>query len=196
RVAGLTISEFGRRAHENGSRGCDHGSACVQFVFGSNKYVDGGKKGLSPDLNDLDENTNIRHQFDFRRLYTDFLESWFGATPQETEALFGEKIFPIGVLKPRISGVESYLETYNQKAITIAPNPMKNDSQMGFELKTSSNVIVEIYNLKGFRQFEFYNGKLEAGIYNYHISSLPIGTYIATVSVNGMRYIEQFNVVK
>lgn len=196
RVAGLTISEFGRRAHENGSRGCDHGAACVQFVFGSNKYVDGGKKGLSPDLTDLDENTNIRHQFDFRRLYTDFLESWFGATPQETETLFGEKIFPIGVLKPRTSGVESFLETYNKKAITISPNPMKLESKMEFELKTASNVLVEIYNLKGFRQSEFYNGKLEAGVYNYQINSLPNGTYIACVSVNGQRFVEQFNVVK
>ncbi len=196
RVAGLTITEFGRRAHENGSRGADHGSACVQFVFASNKYLDGGRKGNRPDLNDLDENTNIRHQFDFRRIYTDFLESWFGATPQETETLFGEKVFPIGVLKQRTTGVEGYLETYNQKAIKITPNPVSEFAKLEFELKTSSNVVVEVYNLKGFRQIEFYNGKLEAGIYSYRITSLPIGTYIANVAVDGKRYVEQFNVVR
>ena len=52
RVTLVTMSEFGRRAYENGSAGTDHGHGNVMFVAGGN--VNGGKvygdwPGLSKD---------------------------------------------------------------------------------------------------------------------------------------------------
>ena len=44
------MSEFGRRLHENGSRGTDHGSASVALVFGEqlpNRLI-GRYPSLSP----------------------------------------------------------------------------------------------------------------------------------------------------
>ncbi|RPI67148.1 MAG: DUF1501 domain-containing protein, partial [Ignavibacteriae bacterium] len=35
KVVGMTVSEFGRRPYENGSRGTDHGASSVQFVWGN-----------------------------------------------------------------------------------------------------------------------------------------------------------------
>jgi uncharacterized protein (DUF1501 family) len=46
----LAVSEFGRRLHENGSRGTDHGSASVALVFGEqlpNRLI-GRYPSLSP----------------------------------------------------------------------------------------------------------------------------------------------------
>lgn len=63
----VTMSEFGRTARENGSRGTDHGHANVMFVFGGR--VRGGKvygrwPGLAPEVlyegRDLDLTTDYR----------------------------------------------------------------------------------------------------------------------------------------
>ncbi|MBL7997925.1 MAG: DUF1501 domain-containing protein, partial [Candidatus Kapabacteria bacterium] len=56
RVVGLTVSEFGRRPYENGSRGTDHGAASVQFVFGSGESIRGSRFGNAPDLKNTDPN--------------------------------------------------------------------------------------------------------------------------------------------
>ena len=52
RVRLMTFSEFGRRVHENGSRGTDHGAASCLFVAGPS--VQGGVVGKHPSLADLD----------------------------------------------------------------------------------------------------------------------------------------------
>lgn len=69
-VVVLTMSEFGRTARENGSRGTDHGHANTMFVVGNS--VKGGKiygefKGLKSDKlyegRDLDVTTDFRDVF-------------------------------------------------------------------------------------------------------------------------------------
>lgn len=69
-VVVLTMSEFGRTARENGSRGTDHGHANTMFVVGNS--VKGGKvygefKGLRSDKlyegRDLDVTTDFRDVF-------------------------------------------------------------------------------------------------------------------------------------
>ena len=69
-VVVLTMSEFGRTARENGSRGTDHGHANAMFILGNS--VKGGKvygdwRGLKPDKlyegRDLDVTTDFRDIF-------------------------------------------------------------------------------------------------------------------------------------
>ena len=69
-VVVLTMSEFGRTARENGSRGTDHGHANAMFVVGNS--VKGGKvygdfRGLKSDTlyegRDLDVTTDFRDVF-------------------------------------------------------------------------------------------------------------------------------------
>jgi uncharacterized protein (DUF1501 family) len=69
-------SEFGRRAHENGSGGTDHGAAGVGFVIGTR--VNGGMIGEFPGLDHLDDEGNLRATADFRGLYCALLEQWLG----------------------------------------------------------------------------------------------------------------------
>ncbi len=66
-VVVVTLSEFGRTAHENGNRGTDHGHANIMFVLGGN--VRGGKvygawPGLAPDQ--LYEGRDLALTSDFR----------------------------------------------------------------------------------------------------------------------------------
>ncbi|MCF0063853.1 DUF1501 domain-containing protein [Dyadobacter chenwenxiniae] len=94
RVLGMTFSDFGRRATSNASNGTDHGIGAPMFVFGT-----GIKRqliGTNPDLiNGLlpptptqwETNRDIKMQIDFRRVYADILNDWFGTAGSKTDQL-------------------------------------------------------------------------------------------------------------
>jgi uncharacterized protein (DUF1501 family) len=195
RVVGMTISEFGRRAYDNGSRGTDHGAASMQFVFGD--YVNAGYFGEKPDLDDLDEDGNIRHQFDYRRTYADFLETWLGADPADTAAVFGEPFMPIGVLKRRESSVSDPIKKSNGNGLLIYPNPSPNGkANLVFELIAQGNIEISIHNMLGFKVKSIFSGLLNPGIHNFNIDIAQQGTFVCTATVNGRRYSSKFVVLK
>lgn len=75
----LTMSEFGRTAKENGSRGTDHGHANAMFVIGNS--VKGGKvyadwKGLSPG--GLNEGRDLAVTTDFRDVFAEISSKHLG----------------------------------------------------------------------------------------------------------------------
>jgi uncharacterized protein (DUF1501 family) len=75
RVCIMTFSEFGRRAHENGSNGTDHGSAAPMFLVGDR--LGSGIVGEHPSLEKLDEG-NLIYAIDFRTVYASILNDWLG----------------------------------------------------------------------------------------------------------------------
>jgi uncharacterized protein (DUF1501 family) len=75
RLAVLTYSEFGRRAHENASGGTDHGAGSVAFVAGPG--VRGGLYGRTVDLGALVDG-DLPSTLDFRALYASVLHGWLG----------------------------------------------------------------------------------------------------------------------
>ena len=68
-------SEFGRRPHENGGGGTDHGTAGPAFLLGGS--VRGGVYGQRADLGDLDENGNLKFTTDFRHIYSTLADRHF-----------------------------------------------------------------------------------------------------------------------
>ncbi|GAC1452677.1 MAG: DUF1501 domain-containing protein [Ktedonobacterales bacterium] len=91
-VVVMTWSEFGRRVHENGSAGTDHGTAAPLFVLGN--AVSGGVYGEPPDLGSLDPHDNLLHTTDFRSVYATVLDRWLGAPSTAVlGGTFGEQSF-------------------------------------------------------------------------------------------------------
>jgi uncharacterized protein (DUF1501 family) len=88
----MTVSEFGRRAQENGS-GTDHGSGSTHFLVGSR--VRGGRHGTPTSLDGLDARGNLPVSVDFRELYASALD-WLGTDP---EAILGTGITPGSFLR-------------------------------------------------------------------------------------------------
>jgi len=74
-----TVSEFGRRAQENGS-GTDHGAASVHLMIGSK--VKGGRYGQPTTLGTLDSRGNLPMAVDFRQMYATALEGWLDVDAQ------------------------------------------------------------------------------------------------------------------
>ncbi len=194
RVVGFTMSEFGRRAYDNGSRGTDHGAASMQFAFGN--YVKGGYYGEKPNLNKLDEDGNIVNQFDFRRTYTDFLQTWLGASDDDIKAVFKQAFLPIGILKERVSSVESDLEYNNDALISVSPLPSTGNVNVSFTLKKAKQAELVIFNQLGMVEKQLYSGYLEAGSHNYSCNINSSGTYICSLVVNGRRYTQKLIITK
>ncbi|MDM7922439.1 MAG: DUF1501 domain-containing protein [Pyrinomonadaceae bacterium] len=83
----LTMSEFGRTARENGTRGTDHGHGNAMLVLGN--AVKGGKvygdwKGLKPDQ--LNEGRDLAVTTDFRDVFAEVAVKHLGS--KETSSLF------------------------------------------------------------------------------------------------------------
>jgi uncharacterized protein (DUF1501 family) len=77
----VTMSEFGRTAHENGDSGTDHGHGSVMFVLGG--PVKGGKvygkwPGLAPEQ--LYEGRDLAVTTDFRAVLSELLTKHLGTT--------------------------------------------------------------------------------------------------------------------
>jgi uncharacterized protein (DUF1501 family) len=75
----VTMSEFGRTAHENGNRGTDHGHANCMFVMGG--PVKGGKvygkwPGLAPEQ--LNEGRDLKLTTDFRSVLGEVISGHLG----------------------------------------------------------------------------------------------------------------------
>jgi uncharacterized protein (DUF1501 family) len=76
----VTMSEFGRTAHENGNRGTDHGHANCMLVLGG--PVKGGKvygrwPGLAPEQ--LNEGRDLVLTTDFRSVLGEIVSRHLGA---------------------------------------------------------------------------------------------------------------------
>ncbi len=84
-VVVLTMSEFGRTARENGSRGTDHGHGNAMLVLGNS--VKGGKvygdwKGLRPDQ--LSEGRDLAVTTDFRDVFAEAASKHLGSKDLNT----------------------------------------------------------------------------------------------------------------
>src|SRR5262245_19787513 len=91
RVCVMTFSEFGRRAHENGSKGTDHGSGAPMLLVGDR--VKAGIVGDHPSLTKLEEG-NLVHSTDFRRVYAAVLQDWLGV---DAKTVLGAEFKPVEV---------------------------------------------------------------------------------------------------
>ena len=93
-VVVLTVSEFGRRAKENGARGTDHGHGSMLFAMGG--AVKGGLYGRYPSLEPEDlVDGDLRQTVDFRSVYATVLDRWMGA---DADQLLGARFDRVGFL--------------------------------------------------------------------------------------------------
>jgi uncharacterized protein (DUF1501 family) len=92
RVTTMVFSEFGRRVHENGGGGTDHGTAAPLFLMG--KHVKAGIHGKLPSLTDLDDG-DLKYNVDFRAVYATLINDWFAADPTK---VLGAKYDSLGLI--------------------------------------------------------------------------------------------------
>jgi uncharacterized protein (DUF1501 family) len=80
----LTMSEFGRTAHQNGNGGTDHGHATSMFVIGGDvkgRKVHGTWPGLEPEQ--LNEGRDLALTTDFRSVFSEVAFKHLGAAKMD-----------------------------------------------------------------------------------------------------------------
>lgn len=181
RVTGMTISEFGRRAAENGSRGTDHGAASVQFVFGT--QVNSAVFGEKPNFSGLNNNGDLRAQIDYRAIYMEMLTDWFGLSTQEArEILEKDDLTPLNVLQEP-AGVEDAGDLLGAVSLLGArPNPFGEETTIDFSIDREGPVHLEISTLDGRVVAVPLSRRLPAGRHSVRLSvPLPAGSYVCTI---------------
>jgi len=196
RVIGLTLSEFGRRPYENGSRGTDHGTASVQFVWG--RQVNSGVFGNAPDLKNVNANGDFYYQIDYREVYAEVLTEWFGLSmTQMREVLRKDDLNPLDVLQSQPTSVDRARSTATGMAITlIAPNPMTGRGSIDFTLDRSSHARIDIASMDGRVVATPIDRFMEAGQHRVGLDlDVSSGTYLCRLRAAGRTDIRNIQIV-
>jgi uncharacterized protein (DUF1501 family) len=182
KVAGMTFSEFGRTTGENGSFGTDHGAAAPLFVFG--KGVNPGIIGQNAHIEeDLEHSADVPMQHDFRAVYASVLQDWFGLTGLD-DILFQD--FPI---LPIFKGTTDTRQVGRRDAFEVGnfPNPVRSTTTITFTTP-AAHVVVNLMDANGRFILKIAEADYPAGTHRlaFDRSSLPSGTYLYQVKINGM----------
>jgi uncharacterized protein (DUF1501 family) len=158
KVVGMTFSEFGRRATSNSSRGTDHGVAAPMFVFGTKikRQIVGMNPnlttGLLPEIpQPWETGRDIKMQIDFRRVYADILNDWFGTAKSTTDTVLFKNFKTISLFS-------NYVETIatgqwdNQNIWSVGRKPLATEYvkiNSGHTVTVSQDVYVKNIQLEG-----------------------------------------------
>ena len=193
-VVGLTYSEFGRKAAENGSLGTDHGEIAPMFVFGA--PVKGGVSGLNPNLNEANENNGYQIQtvqFDYRDTLGTLLQDYLGADNLALDATFFNNTLNQSFSETKINDLiksefsvatNCYSNTLtnnrDKNKIFYIINPVYNDLIIKSKNQEYSSFKYELYDMNSklvSKGTSFINETIS-------ISNLINGIYILNLSTN------------
>ena len=203
-VVGLTFSEFGRKAKENGNFGTDHGEIAPMFVFG--KPVNGGVSGNNVDLSEATSDNNFQLetvQFDYRQTFGTLLQNFLGSNDTVIDTAFfnytNNQSFTNSKINELIKdsfsvGVDCYSQTLSinefnpqtpHKEWFVYPNPVRNLLQV-HSAKELTTIQYRILNnrsqiiLQGTQHLK--NGKLEI-----NTERLESGVYFIQIFSDGKK---------
>ena len=196
-VLGITFSEFGRKAQENGSLGTDHGEVAPVFAFG--KPVKSGVSGVNVDLSEAVSSNNFQIQsvqYDYRQTFATIMQDFLGSNDAVVDAAFvgnmnSESFTDYKIpdlVKPEFLVPESCydgsLSTPNQTLAewSVYPNPFKTD----FFVKSENQHLKTSYELRNYLGQRVLSGDLEFvnGNAKIQTNNLQNGLYILTLKNN------------
>jgi len=193
RVVGLTVSEFGRRPYENGSNGTDHGTTSVQFAFGTR--VQANVFGANPDFSDLDNNGDLafdlNRNIDYRRLYSEIIQTWFGGSAEDSKSILNERVVPLPYLQSPISSLNDPIMAYGNNGIRYSENyNVPNSGNIHVEVKKDCHIQIRLYNSLGTYSGDLFNGYIQAGkhVIPVDVSQFTSGMYICELSSGMFRH--------
>jgi uncharacterized protein (DUF1501 family) len=192
-VVGITISEFGRKAKENGSFGTDHGEVAPVFVFG--KPVQSGISGVNVDFSEATQNNNYQIktvQFDYRQSLATLMQDFLGSDSSSINSAFIDNLTSASFANQKIQDLlkASYVvpeSCYNQNLgienpnlddWLVYPNPFKTHFNVK-GLSTNSNSSTSFVLVNQFGQ-SIHGGYLKFvdGTARVDLPNLNTGIYI------------------
>ena len=198
-IIGITFSEFGRKAKQNGNLGTDHGEIAPMFVFG--KPVQGGVSGVNVDLSEATSNNNWQIktvQFDYRQVFATLMQDFLGAENAIVDNAFFDQTNNESFSTKKIQDIIKPSHYVDSTCYALSNNTPKNETFWAAYPnpvydKLFVNPIVDnlevnyaIHNNNGIL---IKSGKLDMqlGYAAIDMVSLPHGLYVVTLQANGMQ---------
>lgn len=196
RIALMTISEFGRRVASNGT-GTDHGAASPIFALGTS--VNGGFYGREPNLEDLDNNGNLKMEYDFRQLYASVLSQWFGAADSELTPGPLPRTFAQLPVFQRLATGANESGTFAANGLSLGqnyPNPAIAETIIPFE-GIGPNIIATL-TISTIEGREILREQLTSGqtALRIDVRKMPAGAYIYEIRNGSARITRSMTVLR
>ena len=198
-IIGITFSEFGRKAKQNGNLGTDHGEIAPMFVFG--KPVQGGVSGINVDLTEATSNNNWQIktvQHDYRQVFATVMQDFLGAENAVVDNAFFDQTNNESFSAKKIQNVIkpshyvdstcyalSNITTKNETFWATYPNPVY-DKLFVNPITNNSQVKYDIFNTNG-RLIKTGKLDMQLGYAAIDMVSLPHGSYVITLQANGLQ---------
>ncbi|TAH18706.1 MAG: DUF1501 domain-containing protein [Cytophagales bacterium] len=193
KVALMTFSEFGRRVKENGSAGTDHGSAAPMFIIG--QTVKSGTLGKNPSLTDLDNNGDIKHQHDFKSVYSTILQDYFGLAKNDAKGILNKDFEKYSIFrnvkapKPSTNLIE-LVQNY--------PNPFSQTTKIEYNLTRKAEVRFVVMDMLGRELTSISQGLQDDGYYSFDFqdNNLADGIYLYSIQADDQRVTKRMMIVR
>jgi len=203
-VVGITFSEFGRKARENGNFGTDHGEIAPMFVFG--KPVAGGVSGTNPDLTEAIDGNNWQIQtvqYDYRQTFATLLQNFLGADNTIIDATFFNHTINDSFTNLKLDDIlksefkldsscfGSALSTNSEdiKKWLVYPNPCKDTLHIS-GIENISTIEYRLYNSSGVLILN-NTGDIVNGTLSLNLMHLTSGVYIVEIIAGGKKEIHK-----
>ena len=191
RVMAMTFSEFGRRIFQNGSNGTDHGTAAPVLLFGKGLNGNGQTGGL-PDLNDVDDGFNLKHNVDFRSIYATVLSNWLCIAPDVVDQVMGGSFERMEDLGLYCQGATSTQAPGRAERLNMTAYLSGGEMIVDYTLANAASVGIHFFDVAGRKLSSPFQGRQAAGAQSQRFSLNNIGwasgVYIVSLEVNGTMY--------
>ncbi len=182
KVAGMTFSEFGRQIRSNDGFGTDHGNAAPLFVFGN--CVNPGIIGDNPEIPvDVQVQTGVPLQYDFRSVYGSLLMDWFEVPEEGVKDILFDEFQYIPILASCNMPSDSNDLTEESLSVEVFPNPFAEWVTIKFPSK-SEWMKVTIFDALGQERKVLAAQNFDAGVHElrFEARGLAPGNYFVHVS--------------
>lgn len=179
RVAGMTLSEFGRQIASNSSNGTDHGDAAPLFLFGS--CISNAILGPNPQISDqLVDQAGVPMKIDFRDIYASVLKDWFLVPEADAQPLFEHQV----TFYPLLQACSLGISDFDQLDISssVYPNPCTEQAQL-ILTGQGDHMRVGLYDLRGKLLRTVFEGALAPGRHELPIKTADLskGAYLIKI---------------
>ncbi len=194
-IIGLTFSEFGRKAIQNGNYGTDHGEIAPMFVFG--KPVQGGISGVNVDLTEATSSNNWQLktvQHDYRQVFATLMQDFLGASDTVVDNSFFDQTNQQSFTDNKLSEIIKSTHHVDASCYTLRlddvaeesfwaayPNPVYDNLHI--------NPLREAITIMGYRVVDSIGRTVKKGKLNLELgygvidmSSLKAGVYVVQLS--------------
>ncbi len=186
----MTFSEFGRRVNQNASQGTDHGTAAPLMLFGQGLNGN-GFLGENPDLQNLDNNSNLQFSTDFREIYASVLENWLCIDGDLVDNILGQSFNRIDLgltCNPVVSSpsLPGYTGIQHQ-----ARYGRDGQIHIHYNLPNTMYTKVEVFSILGQPIALLQQGRQAGGEHQVHFQSnsrYAPANYIYRIEANGQAY--------